>query len=163
MIRNIHERTFRADADRVGALIDTLASDDDRLWPRDRWPAIRFDRPLAVGAIGGHGPIRYVVSTYERGRSIRFRFTAPRGFIGWHGLDAVSLDGGGTRFVHALEMHAEGPARFTWPLAYRWLHDALLEDALDNAARALGEPSNSTRWSWYVRILRCILRVRRRR
>lgn len=42
-------------------------------------PAVRFDRPFAIGPIGGHGPIRYVVSNYVPARWIRFRFTGPQG------------------------------------------------------------------------------------
>ncbi|UNO43730.1 DUF2867 domain-containing protein [Streptomyces sp. MST-110588] len=38
---------------------------------------MRFDRPLGVGAYGGHGPVRYRVSAYDPGRRIRFDFTSP--------------------------------------------------------------------------------------
>jgi hypothetical protein len=42
-----------------------------------------------------------------------------------------------------------------WPVAIRWLHDALIEDALDNAERsstgAVGRPRH---WSPWVRVLR---------
>lgn len=154
MIRNIHERDFKADAAAVGALIDTLALREDRLWPRDRWPAVRFDRPLQIGAVGGHGPIRYTVVAYEPGRSIRFRFTAPRGFIGSHGYDVAPLPDGGARLMHSLGMEAEWPAMLSWPLAYHWLHDALIEDSLDRAAISLGETPRNARWPFHVRLLR---------
>jgi hypothetical protein len=36
ILRNVHERRFRAAAGEVGALLDSLASSDDRLWPRDK-------------------------------------------------------------------------------------------------------------------------------
>ena len=39
MIRNVHERTLAATPEEVGALIDSLASPGDRLWPAARWPA----------------------------------------------------------------------------------------------------------------------------
>jgi hypothetical protein len=55
---------------------------------------MRFDRPLAVGAIGGHGPIRYVVEAYDPGAMIRFRFTRPAGFDGVHGFTVVTRDEG---------------------------------------------------------------------
>lgn len=45
---------------------------------------MRLDRPLDVGASGGHGPVRYVVDAHEPGRSVRFRFTDPSGFHGHH-------------------------------------------------------------------------------
>ena len=83
-VTNVHERALGASAAIAGELIDRLASEHDVLWPLDRWPPMRFDRSLGVGADGGHGPIRYVVEAYEPGRSIRFRFTRPKGFIKLH-------------------------------------------------------------------------------
>lgn len=159
-VRNVHQRTLAASLDDVGALLDSLASADDRLWPRDRWPAMRFDRPLGVGAVGGHGPIRYVVDAYEPGRRVAFRFTAPPGFHGTHALH-VEPEGDGSRISHVLEMRTSGPALLTWPLVFRHLHDALLEDAFDKAERSLGLPETNSRWSPYVRFLRWILMKRR--
>ena len=57
-VLNVHDRNIAAPPDAVGALIDSLASDDDALWPSRTWPRMYLDRPLGVGAIGGHGPIR---------------------------------------------------------------------------------------------------------
>ena len=54
MITNIHERILKAPLSKVGELIDRLGSPDDPFWPRDRWPAMEFDRPLGVGSVGGH-------------------------------------------------------------------------------------------------------------
>jgi len=79
-VLNIHERALDATAEKVGLLIDGLGSANDLLWPVDRWPAMRLDRPLGVGAVGGHGPIRYCVESYSPGRSVQFRFIEPRGF-----------------------------------------------------------------------------------
>jgi hypothetical protein len=31
------------------------------LWPKDKWPPMRFDRPLCLGARGGPGPIHYSI------------------------------------------------------------------------------------------------------
>jgi hypothetical protein len=62
------------DLDAVGALLGRLGSVDDRLWPKDRWPAMRLDRPLQVGARSGHGLIRYRVELFEPARRVRFRF-----------------------------------------------------------------------------------------
>jgi hypothetical protein len=83
-VLNVHERVLAAPLVEVGRLMGGLASPDDALWPRDRWPAMRFDRPLQVGAVGGHGSIRYTIEAYAPARSIRFRFTGPPGFIGYH-------------------------------------------------------------------------------
>jgi hypothetical protein len=64
LMRNVHTRELPATAEAVGGLLDALASPKDRLWPRQRWPAIRFDRPLQQGATGGHCPIGYSVHSY---------------------------------------------------------------------------------------------------
>jgi hypothetical protein len=68
---NIHEREFQSTPDRIGALIDSLASPQDALWPKRSWPRMEFDRALNVGARGGHGPIRYFVEAYVQTASAR--------------------------------------------------------------------------------------------
>ncbi|MFD0363524.1 SRPBCC family protein [Nocardia sp. GCM10030253] len=154
-VLNIHTRRLPVSESEAGALIDGVASDHDRLWPRDNWPAVRFDRPLGVGAVGGHGPVRYVVEAYEPGRWIRFRFTAPRGFDGFHEYSVRRAGDGAVLLSHVLAMKVRGPARVSWPLCYRWMHDALLEDSLDCAERAVtGAIRTPARWSRYVVLLR---------
>ena len=66
-ISNAHVREIAAPAAAVGEILATLGSADDRLWATDIWVTtpVRFDRPLAVGAEGGHGSIRYSVVEYE--------------------------------------------------------------------------------------------------
>jgi hypothetical protein len=152
-VLNVHQRSIPRPAAEVGRLIDSLASERDRLWPRALWPAMRFDRPLGVGADGGHGPIRYSVVAYEPGRRVRFRFSAPRGFNGWHELEVLS-EGDGTQLRHTLEMNTEGRALLTWPLAIRWLHDACLEDAFATAEASLGLAPTVVPWSPWVKFLR---------
>jgi hypothetical protein len=66
-VRNVHERVLRHRAAEAGALLDSLASVDDRLWPSWLRPAQRLDGPLAPGARGGQGPIRYIVDAYVPG------------------------------------------------------------------------------------------------
>ncbi|MCM6776580.1 SRPBCC family protein [Nocardia sp. CDC159] len=157
---NIHERRLPGTEAAVGALIDSLASEDDRLWPVDRWTGPRFDRPLRVGAVGGHGPIRYWVEEYQPGHWIRFRFTGPRGFEGFHEF-TVHADGDhAVTLRHLIAMHVHGLTRLTWPLAIRWLHDACLEDLLDRAERQLtGSVRRPARWSPVVRGLRALTRM----
>ncbi len=75
-VLGIHTRTLPVSGEEIGRLIDGLAGREDRLWPGDRWPPMRLDRPLEVGASGGHGPIRYTVEAYEPGRWVRFRSTS---------------------------------------------------------------------------------------
>lgn len=159
MVVNIHARELPCPAEASGALLDGLASAQDRLWPRHRWPAMRFDSPLAIGARGGHGPIRYMVEAYEPGRFLRFRFQGPKGFVGWHGLEVEALPGGRSLMRHTLKAEMRGAARLSWPLAFRWLHDACVEDALDCAQRALTrEPLPERPLGLWVRGLRALLR-----
>ncbi|MFE2999440.1 SRPBCC family protein [Nocardia sp. NPDC059246] len=155
MVRNVHSRVIAADARAVGRLLDTLSTDDDRLWPVGQWPAMRFDRPLGVDATGGHGPIRYTCVKYVPGREVLFRFHRPLGFDGTHGFIVEELDATHTRLTHELVMRTHGKDRFTWALLWRWLHDAALEDSLDLAETALvpGTAPRS-RHSRYVRFLR---------
>ncbi|WP_406865025.1 SRPBCC family protein [Streptomyces sp. HUAS MG47] len=149
-VHNVHERLLPMGPKEAGALLDSLsAGPADRLWPHDTWPPMEFDRPMSPGAKGGHGPVRYAVAAYVPGTWIRFTFTGPRGFHGFHEYAVLPVDEERTVLRHTLSMRVSGAARLTWPLAYRWLHDALLEDSLDLAER----PARPARWSPYVRLL----------
>ncbi|MET9956498.1 SRPBCC family protein [Streptomyces sp. NPDC006339] len=154
-VHNVHERLLTATESEVGALIDTLASGaDDRLWPGTSWGPMLFDRPLGPGAVGGHGPVRYTVAGYAPGRWIRFDFTGPRGFHGFHEFAVVPVDARRTRLHHTLTMTTSGLARLTWPLAWRPMHDGCMEDALDRAELACtGTVARPARWTAYVRFL----------
>ncbi len=154
MVLNIHSRDLHTSREAVGALLDSLASNQDLLWPLDRWPAMGFDRPLQIGAVGGHGPIRYRVELYEPGRAILFRFTG-RGVHGTHGFEITDSAPGMVRLEHHLSMRLSGVALLSWPLMFRWLHDALVEDALDRAEAAVtSRPLQERCWSLWVRFLR---------
>lgn len=137
-VRNVHRRTIGS-PEKLGALLATLASDADQLWPADRWPSLRLDGPLAVGARGGHGPVRYRVESYEPSQHVRFRFERPRGFDGVHEFVVVVDEEASAQLVHVLKARMSGGARLTWPLVFRPLHDALIEDALAGAVVSLGE------------------------
>lgn len=153
-VTNVHQRELRASVATVGDLIDRLASDRDVLWPHDRWPPMRFDRPLSVGASGGHGPIEYVVEAYESGRNIQFRFTKPAGFLGTHRFEIEELKSERVRLRHIIKMRAVGTAYLSWFFAIRPLHNALLEDALDRAEIFAGGTPGKRTWSPWVRFLR---------
>ncbi|SFQ71556.1 hypothetical protein SAMN05421810_11464 [Amycolatopsis arida] len=163
-VLNTHERRLPGSAAEVGALLDSLASGDDRLWPRDRWPAMRFGRPLGAGAAGGHGMVRYTIDSYVPGRWIRFTFTRPTGFRGFHEF-TVHENGHGATLRHTMAVRLCGSGRLLWPLLFRWLHDALLEDCLDRAELAVtGRVPDPARWSPMVRALRHLaLRTNARR
>ena len=157
---NVHERSLRCSPARAGPLLDSLASHQDVLWPPKHWPRMRLDRPLGVGATGGHGPIRYAVIAYEPGKKVTFRFLSPRGFAGTHWFEVLANGESGTTLRHTIDMTLFGAARISWPLAIRPLHDALVEDALTNAQVALGENPTPKRWSPWVHLLRKVVSPR---
>ncbi|MGA4862384.1 DUF2867 domain-containing protein [Streptomyces lavendulocolor] len=133
-VRNVHARVIEAPADRVGALLDRIASDDDPLFPAPVWPPMRFDRPLGVGAEGGHGPVRYTVTAHTPGRSVRFDFAPPAD--GHHRLDVEPLGPGRCRLTHTLQ-ERQGPGQaLLWSLLVRPVHDTVVEELLDNAEHA---------------------------
>jgi hypothetical protein len=157
-MRNTHERTLTAGTAEVGALLATAGQDGDRLWPGDRWPPMSLDGPVAVGARGGHGPIRYSVEGYEPGRSLTFRFDPEIGMDGTHRFEVEPgpVDGG-TVLRHVIEGRPHGVMLIGWPVAIRWLHDAVLEDLLDRAELAVtGTVARPAVWSPWVRLLRRI-------
>ncbi len=156
-VLNVHEREIPADAEAVGALLNSLASVEDSLWPRSMWPPMRFDRPLGVSAAGGHGPVRYVVEEFSPGQTLKFRFTGPAGFNGFHRFEVLPQSGDCTVLRHTIAMRAEGAALLTWPLVFRPLHDALLEDALALAQATLGVVPQVRPWSPWVKLLRWVL------
>lgn len=162
-VLNQHQRLLPVDRPRAAELLDSLASSNDRLWPASTWPAMRFDRPLEAGAVGGHGPIRYTVASYIPGQEVRFRFTGPGGFDGGHRFELIEDSATSTLLRHTVEMRLTGAARLTWPLLFGPLHDALLEDCLANAQRALGCPPEIKPWSPWVRLLRRLLAGKRAR
>lgn len=156
-IQNQHRRQVDHSPVAVGLRLDTLSMRDDRLWPHELWPRMLLDRPLGVGAQGGHGPIRYVVEEYDPGRQVVFRFISPKGF---HGTHQFRVQGSEEKceILHSIDMDVSGWALITWPILFRPLHDALLEDALDKLQADLAGSEWSRRgWSLYVRILRKML------
>lgn len=155
MVANVHQRRYAAASADVVALVFTLASKDDRLWPYESWPRMRLDPGLVVGAGGGHGPVRYRVERIEPTGEVVFRFTGPSGFDGWHAFSVVEVAPAATMLRHELRMRVRGLALLSWPLFFRPLHDALIEEAFDKAARELEDSSPRTphRRSSGVRLL----------
>ncbi|MGW6912926.1 SRPBCC family protein [Kitasatospora sp. NPDC054939] len=163
-VLNIHERLLPVGEDRAGELLESLSGPDDRLWPVHTCEPMILDRGLDVGSAGGHGPVRYTVASHRPGRSVRFAFTGPRGFLGFHEFTVDPAPGGQTLMRHTLAMRTVGPARFSWPLAYRWAHDAVLEDAFDKAERHLtGTVARPYRHRPYARLLFGLARMVQRK
>ena len=156
-VLNIHERELPAAAEKVGALIDSLASREDALWPCHSWISMKFDQPLGIGAKGGHGPIRYIVEEYIQGQYIKFRFQSPKGFHGFHSFEIIRGIGQTVLLRHTLNMTTHGLASLLWPIFFRPMHDALLEDSLATAQVSLGLHPKMQSWSAWVKFLRWVI------
>lgn len=157
-ILNIHRRVINQSIDNISSLLETLATRDDKMLATNKWPAMRLDQGLLVGSKGGHGPIRYTVVDYVPSQSIKFKFSKPKGFNGFHKFEFIVLEDKRTEIKHTIEMDTVGIGILTWVFAVRWLHDAFIEDSFDKIENLyLAEPKTS-QWSLWVRILRRVLR-----
>ena len=157
-IVNIHKRIINQPKAEVVALLETLSTKDDKVWPNDKWPAMRFKDGLKIGAKGGHGIIRYSVEQYILGALIVFKFLKPKGFDGIHKFEIQEIDSNSTEVKHSIIMKTEGLATLKWVLAIRWLHDALIENAFDTIENNFLEVKKHTKWSFWVSLLRFLLR-----
>lgn len=161
MISNVQQRVVPAPFAVVAPILDRIAEPDGGVWPSPPWMSLRLDRGLAVGSRGGHGTIRYEVAGHDPGRWARFAFDPGVGLQGYHEFVVREVPGG-TEITHHLvgTSRPAGRMRWLWPLAVRWLHEALLQDLLDNWERAAtGTVRRPARWSPWVRILhRTLLR-----
>lgn len=156
---NIHERVIAAPAEAVAPLLETFGQPNDQLWPFDDWVPLKLDRPLAVGADGGHGPIRYHVTDYQPGKKVTFTFHPRTGLIGTHELTLETLGPNRCKMTHILDAQPTGLMRVAVPLFVLSLHNAVLEDLLDNAQRhAEGTVPSPARWTWWVKLWRILTR-----
>jgi hypothetical protein len=150
-IENVHARDIQAPLSVVGDILDTLGSADDRVWASDIWVAepVVFDRPLGIGADGGHGSIRYSVVEYQPGRRIVFRFSPGGGLSGTHGFDLQPVGSDQTRITHFLDAHPGMWMRPLVPILVGW-HDAMVETAFDRveleATGSLPRRTHIPRW-----------------
>lgn len=163
MIRNVYQRYIAAYPAEVGALLDSVGTPEDRLWPappRDAMVLRHPDGPsLRVGARGGHGPIRYRVEAHDPGRRVLFRLAGGAGLDGWHAL-TVEPAAGGSLLRHELQVRPRGLARLVVPVVLS-MHDCYVEDAFDRAERELGVgPVREHRHSLPVRVFERRLRRR---
>lgn len=134
---NVHERVLPVPAAEVGRLLDRAGSADDPLWPTPSWPPIRFDRPLGIGADGGHGRVRYHVTAYEPGRRVEFTFHPRIGLVGTHTFEVLPRGPGSCLLRHRITAGTRGAMRILWPAVVRVCHDTVLEHLLDNAEQAV--------------------------
>ena len=152
-IVNVHQRLLHASPQRVSELLASLGSPSDGLWPRNGWPPMRLDGPVAPGAAGGHGPIRYRVEAWEPGRLVRFRFHRMRGVDGWHAFEILDATAQHCVLEHRMEATITGLMALKWLFAIRPLHDACLEDMLSQAQASLGDTPRPVPRSAAVRLL----------
>ena len=155
-VLNVHERRLDRPSHEVANLLEGMGSRRNLFWPGHTWSPLRLDRGLLVGSRGGHGPIRYRVEL-ATDQHVRFRFEGPRGFDGFHELRIEAHGDHKTLLRHCIDMEVSGPALFTWPLIFRPLHDALIEDMFTGAEVLLGLPPRVQPWSRRVRALRFLL------
>jgi hypothetical protein len=161
-VTNIHIRTIDQPLAKVSSLLGTLSSKGDMIWPKEKWPPMRFRDGLIVGARGGHGPIKYIIEKYNPGEIIEFKFIKPSGFHGIHRfelktvktLENSDLENTKTEITHVIDMKTSGFGTFLWIFFIRPLHNALLEDALDKVENHFLTTKKNTRWNLWVIFLR---------
>ena len=124
---NIHKRKINQSKETIYKLFETLSTKDDKIWPYEKWPAMRFKDGLKVGSHGGHGPIRYYVASITNNESMVFNFTT-EGFNGSHSLNIKELNASEVEVSHIINLEVFGSAKWSWIFVIRWLHDALIED-----------------------------------
>lgn len=162
-VLNIHKRTLNQPKSKVAEILATLATKNDRIWPTEQWPAMKFKNGLTIGSEGGHGPIRYSIEQYNPSELIQFRFSKPDGFNGIHKFELTALTEEKTEIKHTIAMTTSGKGSLIWLLGVRALHDALIEDGLDKLENNFLEHQKSSKWSFWVRFLRKQLAKRQSR
>lgn len=156
-VLNIHSRTISQPRNKVVALLGTLATPNDKIWPKEYWPAMRLSNGLQVHSKGGHGPIGYTVEAYQPDEFVQFQFTKPQSFHGFHKLEIAELSPEKTRLTHTIDIKTSGSGIFAWLFAIRWLHDALIEDAFDKVENHFSPHKKRSDWNLWVHILRRFL------
>lgn len=157
-VRNVHRRLIAQAPANLAPLLSTLATLEDRLFPHEQWPAMRFKGGLRPGAHGGHGPIRYQVKKIIPQELIEFEFTQPQDFKGTHRFEVRPVDARHTELVHTIEMRVGLWGGLLWLFGIRALHDALIEDAFDKVENQFGKVKQFSKWSLWVKVLRRLLK-----
>lgn len=152
---NIHRRKINQSKESIIQLFKTLSTKNDAIWPFEKWPAMRFQDGLKIGAKGGHGRIRYTIIDHTDD-FIKFQFSKPEGFTGTHHLEIKSIQNDLTEITHEIKMFTSGKATFLWITTVRWLHDALLEDAFDKLENHFLTKKKETKYTIWVTLLRTL-------
>ncbi len=159
---NIHKRRINQPKESVYKLLDTLTTKDDKVWPYEKWPAIRFKNGLKVGSAGGHGPIKYRVDSIDYNKGIVFSFTNT-GFNGTHVLKVEELSDSEVEISHTIKMKTSGFAVLYWLFLVKWFHDALIEDAFDKLENHFLSEKKETEYNFWVKFLRMLKNKKRKR
>ena len=160
-VLNTHQRILNQPKNKVVAFLETLSTENDKIWPKEKWPPMKFNDGIKVGAKGGHGPIRYSVETYNPNELIQFRFSKPHGFNGFHKFEIHELSKNKTEVKHTIDMNTVGKGTLIWILGVRSLHNALIEDGFDKLENNFLEHKKSTKWNFWVKFLRKQIAKRR--
>lgn len=153
-VLNIHNRIIKQPKIIVVELLKTLATENDKVWPKEKWPKMIFKDGIKIGAKGGHGPIRYSVEKYNPNEIIQFRFLKPKGFNGIHKFEIKELGKQKTEIKHTIDMYTKGLGTLTWIFAIRSLHNALIEDGFDKIEKNYCEEYKTSHWNFWVKFLR---------
>jgi hypothetical protein len=153
-IINVHSRHLPTSVAQISQRIATAASKDDRIWPHENWPRMYLDRPIQVGAVGGHGPITYRVTHFAPQDRVRFEFTS--GSVGWHELKLQSTGEQTCLLTHTIHTEPSLKFRIAWLLVIRHMHDALVEDLFDKLEAQFHPLKQPKRWNAYVKLLRLV-------
>ncbi|MDG1697814.1 MAG: hypothetical protein P8H93_02720 [Polaribacter sp.] len=153
-VLNVHKRIINQPLYKLERLLKTLATENDMVWPREQWPAMKFKQGLKVGARGGHGPIRYFVEKNKPNEILQFRFSKPYGFNGIHKFEMNELTSEKTEIKHTVDMHTVGKGTLIWFLAIRSLHNSLIEEVFDKLENNFSETKESIEWSFWVKFIR---------
>lgn len=153
-ILNIHKRIVNQPKSKVTELLETLATKNDKIWPKEKWPAMKFKNGIQIGEKGGHGIIRYSIEKYNPNEIIQFRFSKPNGFNGIHKFEINELANDQTEVKHTIDMTTIGKGTLIWFFAIHALHNALIEDAFDKLENNFSDELKSTKWNSWVKFLR---------
>ncbi|KGL63697.1 hypothetical protein PHEL85_0736 [Polaribacter sp. Hel1_85] len=132
----------------------TLSTENEQIWPKEKWPEMKFKNGIKIGEKGGHGAIRYSVEKYNPNKIIQFKFLKPIGFNGVHKFEINELSITKTEIKHTIDMNTKGKATLIWLLLIRPLHNALIEDAFDKVENNFYKEKKSSSWNFWVKFLR---------
>lgn len=151
---NIHSRIINQPINKIAELFETLSTETDKIWPKEKWPEMKFKDHIKVGAKGGHGPIKYAVEKYKPNKIIQFRFSKPIGFNGIHKFEINELADEKTEIKHTVDMNTVGKGTLIWILAIRSLHNSLIEDGFDKLENNFSQNKQSSKWNFWVKFIR---------